>query len=98
MQGDSPLRANINLLFRAIIARTICVKQFLALSGTLEAVFNASTHARQAASMLTVSIWRELGGLSHLQATRMDGKEEFASASNNPLGETQLLGKLYQLT
>ena len=48
--------------------------------------------------MLTVSIWRELGGLSHLQATRMDGKEEFASASNNPLGETQLLGKLYQLT
>lgn len=52
-----------------------------ALSGTFAAVFTASTQERHAASMLSTSIWRVFSGLSHLQDTRMVGRDEFTSAS-----------------
>lgn len=56
-------------------------RQSLALSGTFAAVFTASTQERQAASMLSTSICRVFSGLSHLQETRIVGKEEFTRAS-----------------
>jgi hypothetical protein len=51
----------------------------LAVSGTFDAVFTASTQDTHAASMLSTLIWRAFSGLSHLHETRMVGKDEFTS-------------------
>jgi len=69
-------------------------RQILALSGTFAAVLTASTHERQAASMLSTSIWRVFSGLSHLQETRIVGKDELTSAS----GKLVTWITLFQLT
>jgi hypothetical protein len=53
----------------------------LAVSGTLEAVLTASTHAEQAASMLSTLIWRVFSGLSHLHDTRIVGRLDFTKPS-----------------
>jgi hypothetical protein len=64
-----------------MIALSMEERQSLALSGTFEAVFTASTQERQADSILATSIWRAFSGLSHLQETRIVGKEVFTRAS-----------------
>jgi hypothetical protein len=62
----------------AMIALSIDDNASLAVSGTLEAVFTASTQVVHAASMLSTLIWREFSGLSHLHETRMDGSSDLA--------------------
>ena len=52
-----------------------------ALSGTLDAVLTASKQATHAASMFSTLIWRVFSGLSHLQETRIVGRDEVTSAS-----------------
>ena len=58
----------------------------LALSGTLEAVFTASTHVVQASSMFSTLTWRVFSGLSHLQETRIVGKFEADNPSKQSAG------------
>ena len=58
----------------------------LALSGTLEAVFTASTQDEQVSSMVSTLTWRVFSGLSHLQETRIVGKFEADSASERSVG------------
>jgi len=65
----------------AMIALSMEDRHCLALSGTFEAVFTASTQDRHAASILSTLIWRVFSGLSHLQETRMVGRAEFTSPS-----------------
>jgi hypothetical protein len=64
-----------------MIAFSIEDRHNRALSGTLEAVFTASTQDEQASSMFSTLIWRVFSGLSHLQETRIVGKFEAASPS-----------------
>jgi hypothetical protein len=58
----------------------------LALSGTLEAVFTASTHEEQASSMFSTLTWRVFSGLSHLQDTRIVGNREAVKPSKESAG------------
>jgi hypothetical protein len=64
-----------------MIALSIEERHSLALSGTFDAVLTASTQETHAASMLSTSIWRVFSGLSHLQETRIVGKDEVTRAS-----------------
>ncbi len=75
------------------MARNTDERHILALSGTFEAVLTASTHMTHADSMLSTSIWRAFSGLSHLQETRMVGKDEFTSPSKESVMHFFLTGQ-----
>jgi hypothetical protein len=64
-----------------MIALSIEDRHNLALSGTFDAVFTASTHAEQVSAMLSTLTWRVFSGLSHLQDTKIVGKFEVVSPS-----------------
>jgi hypothetical protein len=69
-----------------MMAFSIEDRHSLALSGTLEAVFTASTQDEQASSMVSTLTWRVLSGLSHLQDTKIVGKFEAISPSERLAG------------
>jgi hypothetical protein len=69
-----------------MIAFSIEDRHNLALSGTLDAVFTASTHDEHISSMFSTMTWRVFSGLSHLQDTRIVGKFETTSPSEMSVG------------